>query len=82
MTDALLTHAQAASEAVSGQPKHICAPHEVVPEALCTYLRWDERHDAAAEAVMQEYGLRLPEHRELIRQLAVSRVLWGRPDWR
>ena len=59
----------------------VCEPDEIVPEGLRAHLRWDHRHDAAAEAVMQEYGLRLPEHRELIRQLAVSRVLWGKPEF-
>jgi hypothetical protein len=67
---------------VSEQPRRAVQPDEVVPWDLRKYLRWDERHDAAAATVMQEYGLRLPEHRELIRQLAVSRVLWGKPDWR
>jgi len=51
---------------MSEQPKRAVQPDEVVPWDLRKYLRWDERHDAAAEAVMQEYGLRLPEHRELI----------------
>jgi hypothetical protein len=42
--------------AMSEQPMHVCKPHEVVPEGLRTYLRWDHRHDQ--------------RDRELIRQLA------------
>ena len=66
---------------MSEQPKRAVQPDEVVPWDLRKYLRWDERHDAAAEIVMREYGLALPRDRELIRQLAVSRVLWGKPEF-
>ena len=52
-----------------------------MPEGLRAHLRWDHRHDEAAADVMREYGLRLPEHRELIRQLAVTRVVWGKPEF-
>jgi hypothetical protein len=51
--------------------------HEVVPKALRKRLRWDERHDQVAEEVMAEFGLKLPEHRELIRQLSFTRVAFG-----
>jgi hypothetical protein len=64
---------------VSAQPKHAALPDEIVPEGLRTYLRWDHRRDEAAADVMREYGLRLPEHREPIRQLAVTRVVWASP---
>jgi hypothetical protein len=67
--------------AVSAQPKCAVQPDEIVPVGLHTYLRWDHRHDEAAADVMREYGLRLPEHRELIRQLAVTRVVWGKPEF-
>jgi hypothetical protein len=65
---------------VSAQPQHAVQPDEIVPVGLRTYLRWDERHDAAAETVMREYGFALPCDRELLRHLAVTRVMWGR--WR
>jgi hypothetical protein len=66
---------------VSAQPKHAVWPDEIVPTGLHTYLRWDHRHDGAAADVMHEYGLTLSRNRELIRQLAVTRVVWGKPDW-
>jgi hypothetical protein len=56
-------------------------PDEIVPMELRIYLRWDHRHDAAAADVMYEYGLTPPRDRELIRQLAVTRVVWGKPEW-
>jgi len=33
---------------MSEQPKRAVQPDEVVPWDLRKYLRWDERHDAAA----------------------------------
>jgi hypothetical protein len=56
-------------------------PGEVVPAGPRDYLRWDHRHDAAAKDVMREYGLTQPHDRELIRQLAQTRVIAGQPDW-
>ena len=53
-----------------------------MPGVLRAHLRWDWRHDAAAAEVMQEYGLSPPKDRELVRQLAVTRVAWGKPEWR
>ena len=69
------------SPADDERAEHVCEPGEVVPAALRTRLRWDWRHDAAAADVMQGYGLSLPKDRELIRQLAVTRVAWGKPEW-
>ena len=66
---------------MSAQPKHAAQPDEIVPADLRTYLRWDHRHDDAAADVMREYGLTLPRDRETIRQLAVTRVVWGKPEW-
>jgi hypothetical protein len=63
------------------QAEHTCEPDEVVAGALRPRLRWGWQHDAEAADVMQEYGLDLPKDRELIRQLAVTRVAWGKPEW-
>jgi hypothetical protein len=60
---------------------HVCEPDEAVPGALRKRLRWDWQHDATAAEAMQEYGLSLPKDRELTRQLAVTRVAWGKPEW-
>jgi len=60
---------------------HACEPDEVVPGALRERLRWDWQQDVAAAEVMQEYGLSLPKDRKLIRRLAVTRVVWGKPEW-
>jgi hypothetical protein len=61
----------------SHQPKHVCQPDEIVPEALRDRLGWDCRHDAIARLVMDEFALTLPHDRELIRQLAAIRVQQG-----
>ena len=47
---------------------------EIVPHELRDFLRWNERHDREAKKVMAQYQLKLPENRELIRQLAFVRV--------
>lgn len=51
--------------------------YEFVPEALRATLRWDDRHDAMAQWVVDEFGLSLPRDRELARQLAFIRVEQG-----
>jgi hypothetical protein len=56
---------------------HRCAPDEIVPAALREYLRWDHRHDAMAKKISAEFSLQLPRDRELIRQLAFTRVQQG-----
>ena len=56
---------------------HHCAPDEIVPEALRAYLRWGGQHDAMARKIMAEFNLQLPRDRELIRQLAFTRVQQG-----
>jgi hypothetical protein len=56
---------------------HEPEPDEIVPAALRAFLRWDFRHDAMAQKIMQEFGLKLPRDRELIRQLAFVRVQQG-----
>jgi hypothetical protein len=71
----------ASVSASDDQAKHACEPDEVVPGALRVRLRWDWQHDEAAAEVMQEYGLNLPKNRELIQQLVVTRVAWGKPEW-
>jgi hypothetical protein len=58
---------------------HACKPDEIVPAALREYLRWDHRHDSAAQQVMADYGFKLPQNRELIRQLTFVRVQQGEP---
>jgi hypothetical protein len=51
---------------------------EIVPEALRHRLvSWDWRHDKMAARIMEEFTLRLPRDRELIRQLAFVRVQQG-----
>jgi hypothetical protein len=70
--------ARAAGDAMTTQ---ICEPHEIVPGALRTRLRWDRRHDAMATEVMCEFKLTLPCDRELIRQLTFVRVAQGKVDW-
>jgi hypothetical protein len=59
------------------EPPFTCLPDEIVPAVLREYLRWDHRHDEMAGKVMADYGLKLPEHRELIRQLTFVRVHQG-----
>jgi hypothetical protein len=51
---------------------------EIVRKHLRTRLGWNGRHDEAAEQVMQELGLKLPRDRELVRQLAFTRVALGK----
>lgn len=53
---------------------HVPKPHEIVPEALRCRFGWDERHDAAAAAIIAKYKLLLPRDRELIRALTFVRV--------
>jgi hypothetical protein len=53
----------------------------VVPAVLRRRLRWDGRHERAAAEIMREFNLTLPRDRELIRQLAVVRVVQGPLDW-
>jgi uncharacterized protein (DUF3820 family) len=50
---------------------------EILPEALRYRLGWDERHDAVARLIMDEFALTLPRDRELIRQLVLIRVQQG-----
>jgi hypothetical protein len=56
---------------------HVCKPHEIVPEGLRKYLRWDHRHDATVARIMREFNLELPRDRELIRQLVFVYVAQG-----
>jgi hypothetical protein len=58
-----------------GASLHQCQLGEVVPAKLRAYLRWDWRHDLAAAQVMRDHEIELPQHRELIRQLAYMRVM-------
>jgi uncharacterized protein (DUF3820 family) len=60
-----------------GAMTHAAEPNEVVPEALRKQLLWDERHDAMARLVADEFKLVLPRDRELIRQLTFIRVQQG-----
>jgi hypothetical protein len=62
---------------IDATSKHVCEPHEIVPAALRTYLRWDHRHDTMTVQIMREFNLSLPRDRELIRQLAFVRVAQG-----
>jgi hypothetical protein len=51
---------------------------EFVPdEELRETLRWDERHDAVARLIINEFDLILPRDRELVQQLAFLRVEQG-----
>jgi uncharacterized protein (DUF3820 family) len=52
-------------------------PNEIMPEALRQRLGWDDRHDATARLIIDEFALTLPRARELIRQLAFIRVQQG-----
>jgi hypothetical protein len=52
----------------------VCEPDEIVPHALRGFLRWDDRHDRESRRIMAEFNLKLPDNRELIRQLAFVRV--------
>jgi hypothetical protein len=56
---------------------HRPEPHEIVPQALRSYLRWDSRPDQMAAHILREFNLILPRDRELIRQLAFARVQQG-----
>jgi hypothetical protein len=53
---------------------HVPRPDEIVPAALRTHLRWDQRHDAMAARIIKEFDLKLPRDRELIRQLTLVRA--------
>ena len=40
-------------------------------------IGWDGRHEAMADRIIEEFKLKLPRDRELIRQLALIRIQQG-----
>jgi hypothetical protein len=49
-------------------------PDAIVPEALQRRVGWKAQHQALAEKIIDQFNLKLPRDRELIRQLAFVRV--------
>jgi hypothetical protein len=76
--EALHPCAAPAPSAPTQQQKYTCTANEIVPQGLRTYLGWDARHDRAADGIMREFGLVLSRDRELVRQLAFTRVRVGK----
>ena len=57
----------------------------VAPE-MRRKIGWDGRHERMARQIMEEFSLKMPRDRELIRQLALIRIQQGQaapvPDFR